>query len=60
MINLSARLFAVVDFYDAVGSNRAYRAAEPRDEVARLIRYQKARQFDPYLAEVFLQMIAAQ
>jgi putative nucleotidyltransferase with HDIG domain len=56
-IPVSARLFAVVDVYDAMTANRSYRAAMPREDVLLYLKYQKGRQFDPDIVEVFLGLI---
>jgi putative nucleotidyltransferase with HDIG domain len=53
-IPLGARIFAVVDTFDAMTSDRPYRAAltiqDARDEIQRF----SGRQFDPRVAEAFL------
>ena len=58
-IPFSARLFAVVDVYDAMMSNRSYRAAMPREDVILCLRYQKGRHFEPKIVDVFLSLIDA-
>jgi PAS domain S-box-containing protein len=55
-IPLAARLFAVVDVYDALTSNRPYRAAWTHAQTLAYIREQSGRHFDPQVAEVFLQI----
>lgn len=55
----SARLFAVVDVYDAMTTNRSYRAAMPRDDVLIYLRYQKGLHFDPTIVDVFLSLMQA-
>jgi HD-GYP domain-containing protein (c-di-GMP phosphodiesterase class II) len=53
-IPLSARLFAVVDVYDALRSHCPYRPAWPADKVAAHLRAEAGRHFEPRLVDVFL------
>jgi putative two-component system response regulator len=55
-IPLFARLFAIVDVWDALSSNRHYRAAMPEQEVVAYIKEQSGKHFDPSLVEIFLTM----
>jgi PAS domain S-box-containing protein len=55
-IPLSARIFTVVDVWDALNSNRSYRAAWPKEKVTEYIREQAGKHFDPKVVEVFLGM----
>jgi PAS domain S-box-containing protein len=55
-IPLAARIFAVVDVWDALRSDRPYRSAWPEEEVRTYIRQQAGKQFDPQVVEVFLSM----
>ncbi|MBI5813372.1 MAG: HD domain-containing protein [Meiothermus silvanus] len=55
-IPLLARVFALVDVYDALMSPRPYKVAWSRRKARAEIRNQAARQFDPELAEVFLKL----
>ena len=55
-IPLAARLFAVVDVWDALRSDRPYRAGWPEDKVLDHIRSLTGAHFDPVVAEVFLEM----
>ena len=57
-IPLSARIFAVVDVWDALMSDRPYRPAWTRERTLAYIREQSGRQFDPKVVEVFLQLAA--
>lgn len=57
-IPLAARIFAVVDVYDALTSDRPYRAAWSRERALAYIREQAGRHFDPRVVEVFEQVIA--
>ncbi len=56
-IPLEARLFAVVDVWDAVTSNRPYRQGWPRQKALEYIREQSGKHFDPQMAEIFLEEI---
>jgi PAS domain S-box-containing protein/putative nucleotidyltransferase with HDIG domain len=56
-IPLNARLFAVVDVYDALTSDRSYRPAWTKEKAIEYIRDQTGRHFDPNMAGVFLKMI---
>jgi len=56
-IHLAARLFAVVDVWDALRSNRPYRAAWPDEKVQEHIRSLAGTHFDPQVVEVFLREV---
>lgn len=58
-IPLAARLFSVVDVYDALTNERPYRHAWPKPKAMEYIQEQKGKQFDPEIVDVFLQMLAA-
>ncbi len=53
-IPLSARIFAVVDVADALGSNRPYQLAWPPQRVRQYVREQSGRHFDPAVVEAYL------
>ncbi len=53
-IPLAARLFAVVDVWDALLSDRPYRAAWPEAKVHDYMRSQAGLHFDPQVVETFL------
>jgi PAS domain S-box-containing protein len=53
-IPLAARLFAVVDVYDALTSDRPYRKAWTREKAISHIREQAGSHFDPEVVKVFL------
>ncbi len=55
-IPLAARLFAVVDVWDALRSDRPYRAAWPEERVREHIHSLRGTHFDPRVVEVFLNM----
>ncbi len=54
-IPLSARLFAVVDVFDALTSDRPYRSAWPRDDVYGYIQEQSGKHFDPQIVKIVLE-----
>jgi len=56
-IPLPARLFAVVDVWDALSSDRPYRPAWPREKVIQYILEQAGTHFDPQAVEWFLQIL---
>ncbi len=57
-IPLGARMFAVVDVYDALLFDRPYRAAWPRGKVLAYLREQSDRHFDPQIVDAFLEMLS--
>jgi PAS domain S-box-containing protein len=56
-IPIAARIFAVVDVWDALRSERPYRPAWPEEKVLEYIKEQSGRHFDPEIVDIFLQMI---
>jgi putative two-component system response regulator len=56
-IPLAARLFAVVDVWDALTSDRPYRSAWSEDESLTYIREQSGQHFDPRVVDLFLKMV---
>jgi HD-GYP domain-containing protein (c-di-GMP phosphodiesterase class II) len=52
-IPLAARLFAVVDVWDALRSDRPYRPAWSADKVRAYIHEQTGRHFDPKVVAAF-------
>ncbi|MBI5842502.1 MAG: PAS domain S-box protein [Chloroflexi bacterium] len=56
-IPLAARIFAVVDVWDALNSDRPYRPAWPEEKVREYVREQAGKHFDPQVVEAFFQMI---
>jgi len=57
-IPLPARLFAVVDVWDALTSDRPYRPAWTHEKALEHIREQSGKHFDPAVVSAFLQMQA--
>ena len=56
-IPLSARIFAVVDVFDALTSDRPYRKAWSREETIRYIQERNGKDFDPKVVDAFLSVI---
>jgi len=59
-IPISARIFSIVDVYDALTSDRPYRAAWLKEEALDYIREQSGKYFDPHILPAFLEMITSQ
>jgi HD-GYP domain-containing protein (c-di-GMP phosphodiesterase class II) len=57
-IPIVARIFAVVDVWDALTSNRPYRPAWTKEQALEYIQEQSGKYFDPKVVEVFLRLIA--
>ncbi|MCR4433167.1 MAG: GAF domain-containing protein [Caldiserica bacterium] len=55
-IPLAARIFAVVDVWDALTSDRPYRGAWPKEKALEYIREQSGKHFDPKVVELFLEI----
>ena len=56
-IPLSARIFAIVDVWDALLSDRPYRKAWDNKKVMDYLRSQSGTHFDPMVVEQFLKLI---
>ncbi len=56
-IPLFARMFAVVDVFDALTSDRPYRAAWTHEKAYRYIQREAGRHFDPQIVKIFLEGI---
>jgi putative nucleotidyltransferase with HDIG domain len=56
-IPVAARLFSVVDVWDALLSNRTYSHAWERENVIKYIKDKSGTEFDPKVVKVFLKMI---
>jgi len=59
-IPLVARIFALADVWDAIRSDRPYRAALSRDDALAYIRAQSGKHFDPEIAALFLRFVNEQ
>ena len=55
-IPLAARIFAVVDVWDALRSDRPYRPVWPKEKAIQHIREQAGKHFDPQVVEMFLRL----
>jgi hypothetical protein len=56
-IPLAARIFAVVDQWDALGSDRPYRKAWSKADVIAYLQKNSGKIYDPHIVEVFLSLI---
>ena len=54
-IPLEARLFTIVDVWDALTTDRPYRNGWPREKALKYIREESGKYFDPKLVEMFLE-----
>ncbi len=53
----SARIVALADVYDALGTDRVYRKALPQSEVLALMAEGRGSHFDPYLYDRFMELL---
>jgi PAS domain S-box-containing protein/putative nucleotidyltransferase with HDIG domain len=58
-IPLHARMFAVVDVWDALSSDRPYRKKMPPKEVIEYLQKEAGHLFDPHVVEIFIPLITA-
>jgi len=58
-IPLAARLFAIIDVWDALSSDRPYRKKLPRPEVIAYLHEKSGILFDPNLVDVVLSIMEA-
>jgi putative nucleotidyltransferase with HDIG domain/PAS domain S-box-containing protein len=56
-IPLSARIFAIVDVWDAVQSDRPYKKGWPREQAIDYMREQSGKYFDPQITQKFLDLV---
>jgi hypothetical protein len=59
-IPLPARIFAVVDVWDALSHDRLYRDAWPTEKIIAYMQEQSGKHFDPRVVEVFLTNVIAE
>lgn len=59
-IPFAARIFAVVDVWDAITSDRPYRKKWTKQKAIKFIREQSGGQFDPSIVDIFLNEIIKQ
>ena len=52
-----ARITSVVDAYDAMASDRAYRKKLPKEEIIKNLEKGAGTQFDPFIVKIFLAMV---
>ncbi len=57
-IPLAARIFAIVDVWDALTSDRPYRQAWTREKALAHIREQAGKHFDPIVVDLFLREVS--
>jgi HD-GYP domain-containing protein (c-di-GMP phosphodiesterase class II) len=55
-IPLTARIFAIVDFWDSATIDRTYRKAWTKQKALKYIREQSGKHFDPGVVDVFLKL----
>ncbi|MDO9300162.1 MAG: GAF domain-containing protein, partial [Anaerolineales bacterium] len=58
-IPLSARIFAIVDVWDALTNDRTYRKRWTKQKARQYIKEQSGKYFDPQVVDVFLKQIGA-
>lgn len=56
-IPLEARIFSVIDVWDAMRSHRSYRDAIPENQVIEYLRTESGRSFDPQVINAFFEMM---
>ncbi|MEN6410181.1 MAG: HD domain-containing phosphohydrolase [Anaerolineaceae bacterium] len=56
-IPLAARIFAIVDVWDALHSKRPYRDSLPMNEVIQYLKDQAGIQFDPQIVKAFIEIL---
>ena len=59
-IPLAARIFSIVDVWDALTSDRPYRNAWPAEKAIQYVREQKGKHFDPHVMDLFLKFYAGE
>jgi HD-GYP domain-containing protein (c-di-GMP phosphodiesterase class II) len=57
VIPLEARIFAVVDAFDALTSDRPYRSAWSVEETEKYLKKQAGKEFDPAVVKAFLKIV---
>ena len=56
-IPIGARILTVVDYYDAVTSERPYHNALSRESAVNLLRHEAGRALDPSLVDIFIKLL---
>lgn len=54
-INLTSRIVALVDVFDALATKRVYKEKWPQEDIIKFIKEQRGIKFDPAIVEVFLE-----
>jgi HD-GYP domain-containing protein (c-di-GMP phosphodiesterase class II) len=57
-IPLEARIFAIIDVYDALSHDRPYRKAWEKEKVLEYIKSESGKHFDPAVVEIFIKEVA--
>jgi PAS domain S-box-containing protein len=55
-IPIAARIFAIVDVFDALSTDRPYRDAWSKERIVTYIKEQSGKSFDPKVVEVFIKL----
>lgn len=58
-IPIEARMFALVDVWDAINNDRVYRQAMSKEEAFQTIRNGAGNHFDPDITEIFLKVVSS-
>ncbi|MDA3832570.1 MAG: GAF domain-containing protein, partial [Spirochaetales bacterium] len=56
-ISLNARIFAIIDVWDALSSDRPYRKAWPRKKALKYVQEQSGIHFDPQVVDAFIKYL---
>ena len=56
-IPIGARILTIVDYYDAITTERPYHKALPQDSAAALLRHESGLALDPTLVRVFVELL---
>lgn len=56
-IHIAARITAIADVFDALGSTRCYKDAWPTEKIMEFIKGEKGKHFDPNLVDILLEHI---
>ena len=59
-IPLAARIFSIVDVYDALMTERPFRKGWSKEETLEFIEEQSSKYFDPQIVEVFVKLMRTQ
>jgi response regulator RpfG family c-di-GMP phosphodiesterase len=54
-IHIYGRIVALADVFDALGSERCYKAAWPMNDVVSLVKRERGRHFDPRLVDILIE-----